>query len=250
MQRDERTLTLLLVRHGETQWNAENRWQGQRDIPLSDTGRQQAILLQQRLHNAWQHGILPVPHTLYSSDLSRAIETASVLQTALPCPVPHMQLSTIRERDFGSWEGLTHAEVKAQFGSALLPHDGESYISVWNRMQSALEQIWQAAFVAPEQTEDTVLVVGHGGSLRMLLARALGAGVDEARRFRLGNTSLSVVVFHGTEPTTAEGHLRLVNDTAHLEVAHLSDVPNQQPQEQYEGADGTGKREYPVTENP
>ncbi|GAB4457630.1 MAG: alpha-ribazole phosphatase [Armatimonadaceae bacterium] len=221
MLRDDltRTLTLLLVRHGETQWNAERRWQGQHDIPLSANGREQALLLSRRLQIAWANGHLPgPPSTLFTSDLSRSVDTARVLQDALPAPLPIRQLPDLRERHFGSWEGLTEAEVQAQFGSIPSAPDGESYEAVWHRMNMALNTIWHDSLTGDNRSEATALVVGHGGSLRMLLARALGCGVEEARRFRLGNTSVSIVVFRGIDAPGADGYLLLANDTAHLDL--------------------------------
>jgi broad specificity phosphatase PhoE len=213
----ERELTLLLVRHGETSWNAENRWQGQQDTPLSDTGREQARRLRDRLLTIWngdgRHRLPGPPESLYVSNLSRAIETAETIAAGLPTPPTLKQLHLLRERSFGSWEGLTAAEVRAQFGDAPHPEDGEQYAAVYDRMLTALAHIWDDT-AATER--GVALVVGHGGSLRMLLARALHVGLEESRRFRLDNTGISVVTFRGMTAETSEGRLLVVNDTAHL----------------------------------
>lgn len=189
--------TLLLVRHGETEWNAQNRWQGQCDVPLNETGRAQARLLRDRLQRLWERGLLPRPERLLASDLSRAVETATLLETGLALETD----SGLRERGFGSWEGKTHAEVEHAPGSHERAADAESQESVWERV---------LAVVAP--LEGVVLVVGHGGALRAVLAAAAGHSVEGMRYFTLGNTSLSVVQL-------GEGGNRLVrvNDTAHLE---------------------------------
>lgn len=216
----ERELTLLLVRHGETIWNAENRWQGQRDTPLSDIGREQARRLRDRFISHWNGDTarpLPgPPERFYASDLSRAVETAEIVMGALPVPIPTLaRLHLLRERSFGSWEGLTAAEVRAQFGDAPHPEDGEQYAAVYDRMLTALTHIW-------DDTADTergvALIVGHGGSLRMLLARALHVGIEESRRFRLDNTGVSILTFRGVTADTSEGRLLVVNDTAHLQM--------------------------------
>jgi glucosyl-3-phosphoglycerate phosphatase len=189
--------TLLLVRHGETDWNAQNRWQGQCDIALNDTGRAQARLLGTRLRRLWQQGLLPEPAQLVASDLGRATETAQLLGTGLSLQTD----PRLRERGFGSWEGKTHAEVGHAPGSNERASDAESLESVWERVTAA---------VAP--LVGTVLVVGHGGALRALLASAAGHGPDGMRHFTLGNTSLSVVSL-----SESGGRLLRVNDMAHLE---------------------------------
>ncbi|MBB6052190.1 histidine phosphatase family protein [Armatimonas rosea] len=189
--------TLLLVRHGETDWNAQNRWQGQCDVPLNETGRAQARLLRDRLQRLWERGGLPRPERLVASDLSRAVETATLLETGLALQTD----SRLRERGFGSWEGRTHAEVGYAPGSHERAADAESQESVWERVLDAIAPL-----------ERVALVVGHGGALRAILAAAAGHSVEGMRYFTLGNTSLSVVQL-------GEGDNRLVrvNDTAHLE---------------------------------
>src|SRR6266850_1318463 len=98
------SLRLLLVRHGETAWNQENRWQGQADVPLSDPGRAQARLLAQRLLADRRQ-----VHAIYASDLSRAFETAEILSETLRIsPNPD---SGWREMNIGAWSGLTTGEV-------------------------------------------------------------------------------------------------------------------------------------------
>jgi glucosyl-3-phosphoglycerate phosphatase len=190
--------TLLLVRHGETDWNAQNRWQGQCDVPLNETGREQARLLSARLQRLWDREQLPRPQQLLASDLCRAMETATLLETGLPLQTD----PRLRERGFGSWEGKTHTEVKHAPGSHERAPDAETAESVWERVLAA---------VAP--LDGVALVVGHGGALRAILAAAAGHSVDGMRYFTLGNTSLSVVQL-------GEGSNRLVrvNDTAHLEI--------------------------------
>lgn len=214
---DHPSLTLLLVRHGETDWNAQNRWQGGRDIPLNDTGRQQAARLRDRLRVAWKDNLLPgPPDAIYASDLSRAVETARTISDALPHPQEIIQTPLLRERYFGSWEGLTPDEVRARFGDIPSPTDGESHESTQERITEALRLLWHDTITTPGRKHSLALVVGHGGSLRFFLALALGVGIEPARRFRLYNTGLTSVLFHGPTPETAEGHINFVNDTTHL----------------------------------
>ena len=100
--------TLLLVRHGETDWNREGRWQGLSDTSLNDLGREQARVLAGTLDGTVD--------AVYSSDLNRARETAEILAEELDLEV---RLDPrLRERGFGSWEGLTTPEIEERFGEA------------------------------------------------------------------------------------------------------------------------------------
>ncbi len=189
--------TLLLVRHGETDWNAQNRWQGQCDVPLNALGRAQAYRLGERLARLWSEGVLPRPTRLLTSDLSRATETAELLQTGLELE----RDVRLRERGFGSWEGKTSEEVGHAPGSAERAPDAE-----------VVEQVWERVVAALAPLEGVVLVVGHGGALRAALAYVAGLSHEGMGRFTLHNTSLSVVIL-----SPAGGKLLRVNDTAHLE---------------------------------
>jgi broad specificity phosphatase PhoE len=97
--------TLLLARHGETDWNREHRWQGHAGPPLNDTGRRQALALAQRL---------PVVDAVYSSDTERAYETAQIV--AEPRGLEVRTDARLREVNFGLWEGLTRGEIDERFG--------------------------------------------------------------------------------------------------------------------------------------
>ena len=189
--------TLLLVRHGETDWNAQNRWQGQCDVPLNSLGQAQSRLLGERLARLWREGELPQPTRLLTSDLSRATETAELLQTGLVLE----RDGRLRERGFGSWEGKTNAELGHAPGSGERAPDAEPIEQVWERVVAALAPL-----------EGTALVVGHGGALRAALAYVAEMGHEGMRHFTLRNTSLSVVTL-----APSGGKLLRVNDTAHLE---------------------------------
>ena len=98
--------TIFLIRHGETVWNRESRMQGYRNVPLSDSGREQAAKLADYLKNETFHAI-------YSSDLSRAAETAQLVAEKHQMPV--IVFPEFRERNCGEWEGLTHDEVSRKY---------------------------------------------------------------------------------------------------------------------------------------
>lgn len=148
--------TLLLVRHGETDWNAASRVQGQSDRPLTERGRAQA----QALAEALRGEALDV---VYSSDLSRARDTALAVATERGLEVrTHVGL---REKDFGTWEGLTDVEVLARFPEARRGHwgDGETAEELASRALATLHEI------AARHPDARVLVVTHGGPFRAVL---------------------------------------------------------------------------------
>ena len=144
--------TLLLVRHGETDWNREGRWQGWADPPLNDTGRAQARALADELKEAPFDAV-------YSSDLRRAHETAEIV--AAPHGVPVLVDPRLREIDVGSWSGLTRAKIEARFPGGVRP-DGESREHHRQRVLAGVEDL------ARRNPGRRVLVVTHGGTLRAL----------------------------------------------------------------------------------
>lgn len=145
--------TILLVRHGETDWNRERRVQGHTDRPLNETGRAQARALAEEIAGE------PLD-AVYSSDLVRAHETARIL--AEPRGLGVTVIPGLRERDFGTWEGMTDDEILHRF-----PHaqgrpwgDAESPEEMSRRVLEALRRI------AETHPGGRVLVVAHGGPLR------------------------------------------------------------------------------------
>ena len=144
--------TILLARHGETDWNRERRWQGWADPPLNDTGRAQARELADRLRDTPFDAV-------YSSDLRRAHETAEIV--AAPHGVPVVADERLREVDIGSWSGLLHSEVEERYPDGVRP-DGETREEHAARVISAVEEI------ARENLGRRILIVTHGGSIRAL----------------------------------------------------------------------------------
>lgn len=138
--------TLLLVRHGETDWNAERRWQGHADIPLNARGREQAAELAAQLAGK------PI-EAIYSSDLSRARDTAEIVGGHLGIPV--VTDPDLREVDVGPIEGLTAEESQRVEG-----WHGESKEAHAARTLAAINRI------ASRHPDGCVLVVTHGGSMR------------------------------------------------------------------------------------
>jgi 2,3-bisphosphoglycerate-dependent phosphoglycerate mutase len=181
--------TLLLARHGETDWNAQRRFQGHADPPLNDVGRAQARALAARVADA---GVGAV----YSSDLRRAAETADIVGDRLGLSVSHR--ASLREIDVGEWSGHTVDEIVARFPDGYRRHreggdgwdHGESHAALSVRIVEAVVKI------AGEHPGETILVVAHGACLRALLAYAEGIELGEFRRTRpaIENGSLATVV--------------------------------------------------------
>jgi broad specificity phosphatase PhoE len=145
--------TLLLVRHGETDWNAEGRLQGHTDRPLNDYGRRQAKELAERL-------AAEDVDAIYTSDLSRAKETAEILGERLGLPV--VVDADLREKNWGSWEGLTGDE------RLNVDYVGESTEDHRERILRAVERIVE------RHPAQRIVVVTHGGSLRRIQAAVNG----------------------------------------------------------------------------
>jgi 2,3-bisphosphoglycerate-dependent phosphoglycerate mutase len=141
--------TLLLVRHGETDWNAEGRLQGHTDRPLNEHGRRQARELAARLAGEQVDAI-------YASDLVRARETAEILGAQLGLPVAVDP--DLREKNWGNWEGLTGDE------RAGVVFEGESTELHRDRVMAAVHRIVE------RHRGERVVVVTHGGSLRRIQA--------------------------------------------------------------------------------
>ena len=146
--------TLLLVRHGETDWNAVGRLQGHTDRPLSDYGRRQARRLAEELADEKLEAI-------YSSDLVRARETAEIVGERLGLEV--VLDPDLREKDWGTWEGLTSVERDC------VEFVGESTEAHQERILRALRRISER-----HPGAGRVLVVTHGGSMRRVQTTALG----------------------------------------------------------------------------
>ena len=188
--------TILLARHGESDWNRDRRWQGHADRPLTDHGREQARELAERLATTDLDAV-------YSSDLERARDTAAIV--AEPHRLPVRELPALREVDVGSWSGLTRAEAEEQFPDAYRRwidgsegwHDGETYEQLSGRVVGAVLEI------AERHPGDRVLLVAHGGSIRAIHAAALGVDVHAYRRIQRvePNATLSAVCVEGARLT-------------------------------------------------
>lgn len=156
---------LYLVRHGETDWNRQRRIQGRTDIPLNDTGRDQALVTGHRLaaFGAWSG--------LYASPLSRARETAAIIGRELGLGDPEL-VPALVERDYGEAEGLDWLEVERRFPDGMPVPGRESRHDVADRVLPALVDL------ATPHPDAMLVVVSHGGAIRAVLD-----GVDPGHEY-------------------------------------------------------------------
>jgi phosphoserine phosphatase len=173
--------TITLARHGETDWNAERRFQGHADPPLNERGREQARALAGAL------GDTPLK-AIYSSDLRRSEETARIVgDTRGIEPEPRSEL---REIDVGEWSGLTFPEIEERYPEGVRRHreggdgweEGEPHAAMQQRVVTAVRRI------ASEHPDESVLVVIHGGTMRALMAAAEAVDFPTYRRSHTGNS--------------------------------------------------------------
>lgn len=167
---------LILARHGETDWNRENRFQGHADPPLNALGRRQSAELAEALAGE-------TIARVYTSPLRRASETAEIVAERLGLEVE--PLEPLREIDVGAWSGLTRGEVATRFPDEYARwldrapsgfENGETYDELAARVVPAIHEL------AERHPAETLLVVTHGGPSRVLQARAAGIEYADARR--------------------------------------------------------------------
>jgi alpha-ribazole phosphatase len=197
---------LLMVRHGVTETNAARRFTGQSDIDLNDEGYRQAEKLRDRLAEEKIDAV-------YCSDLKRAIVTAKVI-----CSEHELEIVVcpeIRELNYGEAEGLTYREIAdkypelgemiARYSPMLSFPGGERFSDLTVRAEKFIGRLDN------HEMEQTILIVTHGGMLRMLTCQLLGMGQEHWPKFRFDNASLTII---DTYPQRAI--LSLLNDTSHL----------------------------------
>jgi broad specificity phosphatase PhoE len=194
---------LLLARHGQSVWNAERRFQGTTDVPLSALGVEQARAL----------GVALRGYRLaaaYVSPYRRAVETAELALEGTG--VPLVQLTELRELSLGEWEGCTVDEISGQAGDPYAawlraPHDcpppgGEPLDIVAARVRAAIDRM-----AAAHGAREDVAVIAHGGVISVYACALLGCSFNQLWRLRVDNASLTVM---------RPPRLVSLNDTSHL----------------------------------
>jgi len=198
---------LYLIRHGESEWNALKKIQGQQDIPLTEKGIKQAKLIGNRL-------IKEDIEKIYSSDLKRAYDTAKIIGDILDIDV--IPVKELREINFGIWEGLTSDILEVKYikehklwlkePENLKIEGAESIVEVQKRAMESVNKI-----INDNNNIDNVLIVSHGATLKTIILGLLGINISHFKNMSLKNVSLSVIEFRQHNRV-----LTLFNDTNHL----------------------------------
>lgn len=203
-------MNILLVRHGETPWNREGRYQGRTDIPLSDTGQAQVAALGKRLAH------LPI-HRAYASPLSRAKNTAEAILAGRE--VPLWLDAGLLEISHGEWEGklateveLSHAEMFGVWRTSPGRHSpagpgaetlGDVETRAWEVLEKACRDLG---------ANDTALIAAHDAVNRVILCRVLGIPLERVWSFRQAPASLNVLA----GPSLDELQVVRLNDSEHV----------------------------------
>ncbi|MEU7634631.1 histidine phosphatase family protein [Streptomyces sp. NPDC039016] len=194
---------ILLARHGQTEWSVSGRHTGRTDIPLLDEGRRGAKLLGERLHRAPWDGLPDAE--VRTSPLVRASETCELAGFGARA----QEWDALLEIDYGAYEGLTPAQIKADRPDWLIWRDGVSGGETLAEVSARADEVVDRVRAADRD----VLVFAHGHILRVLGARWLGLDISFAARLRLAPTSLSVLGWAYGEPAVVSW-----NDTGHLDL--------------------------------
>jgi broad specificity phosphatase PhoE len=201
------TTQILLVRHGQTAWNREERVRGRSDVPLDETGRWQAQVTARYVAARW-----PLA-AIYASPMGRAMDTAQAIADAQGLTVqPHPGLLDLH---FGEWEGLALTEVKARYPDMLhawftAPQSvrfpgGEGLDEVRQRSSAALAEL------AARHEGTTIGLVAHTVVNRVLLCAVLGLGNDHFWHLGQDTCAVNLIEWDGQRYTLA-----LLNDTSHM----------------------------------
>lgn len=204
---------IIAVRHGETAWNVDNRVQGHLDIPLNNTGREQATRLAQALAGERVDAV-------YASDLWRAWDTANTIASAASrAGSGRVKIEEgLRERRLGAFEGRTFTEIEALWPDAsrrwrqrepdFAPTDGgEALLQFRARVLEAVNRL------AAQHAGEQIVLVAHGGVMDVLYRHATGQDLQAKRTWALGNAAINRLLW-------SEQGLALVGwaDTAHLDA--------------------------------
>jgi broad specificity phosphatase PhoE len=201
------SVKIVFVRHGETEWNRDERYRGRIDVPLNPTGEWQAKVTARFICENWQ------PAAVYSSPLSRALATAQAIAEASGLNV--QESPGLIDTNYGLWQSLTPAEaarrwpdLSARWHSA--PHtvtlpSGEALAEVQARAMAAVTEITK------RHDDETIVMVSHTDVIRLLLMGMLGMDIERFRHLRQDNCAISLVEESGGDFT-----MIIMNNTFHL----------------------------------
>ena len=197
---------VILVRHGETLWNLEMKYQGHCDIALTEKGIKQAELAASSLMKE------PIS-AVYASDLCRAFATAESIANKHNLQVT--AIPELREINFGQWEGLTYDKINSQWSdimAKLFTHpdeikipDGETFREVKERATIALSKLIK------QHSNETIVVVSHGGTIRTILCAILNIHLNHLWNIKQDNTAINILEYYDNQVLVS-----LVNGTFHL----------------------------------
>ena len=206
------TIKLLLIRHGESDGNAQRKFSGFQDVDLTEKGIWQAKRLARRLEG------VPVD-TVYCSDLKRARHTAEIIFGDRGKDI--VVSPNLREINFGIWEGLTFEEIKLKEGAkftswmenpdekSIIPQ-GESLAILNDRVMTEVNRILEEH--KNEEKDKTIAIVCHGGAIRIILCNALNLELKNLWFIKQNSTALNIIDYYDNR-----GFISLLNDTSHLE---------------------------------
>ncbi len=206
------TTKLILVRHGQTVWNLELKYQGHSDIALTELGRKQAEMVAARLAPEKIKAV-------YASDLSRALVTAETIAAVHNLAV--LTDANLREIGFGEWEGLTHDGIYAKWPDIISkfftnPDEvqipgGETFRDVKERAAKTIDSL------VMRHNGDTIVVVSHGGTIRAILCAVLNIHLNHVWNIRQDNTAVNIIEYCDGRPIVT-----LMNDTHHLQPLRIA----------------------------
>ncbi len=201
-------MKIYLIRHGQTEWNKDRKLQGSMDIPLNETGIDQAKKLADKLKR------YNIEH-IYTSPLSRAFDTAQEIKKVFGCSIT--QLDSLKEIDFGIWQGHTVAENKAIYGGLVARWEQdptfdagygiESYFSVQQRAYQTLTEIGNGVY-------DEVAVITHGAWIKSVICKLLHIPLSKRFCFDVGNTSFNILDYNKEH---GKFQVKTLNEVSHLE---------------------------------
>lgn len=198
---------IILVRHGQTEWNRNERFRGRADIPLNQTGLSQAEATGRRVASEWQ------PLAIYTSPLSRSVKTAEAIAKHYRLDVqPHPGLADI---DYGEWQGLTPDEARLRWPEEIdawynRPHlakipGGETLDELRERAMQTVNAL------AHQHPEGTIVLVGHTVINRIILLGILGLGNERFWKIKQDTCAINVFETDGNDYVLVS-----LNDTCHL----------------------------------
>ena len=206
------TIKLILIRHGESDGNAQRKFSGFQDVNLTEKGIWQAKRLARRLEGVQVNAV-------YCSDLKRARHTAEIIFGDRGKDV--VVSPNLREINFGIWEGMTFEEIKLREGAkftswmenpdekTIIPQ-GESLAILNERVMTEVNRILQEH--KNEEKDKTIAIVCHGGAIRIILCNVLNLELKNLWFIKQNSTALNIIEYYNHK-----GVISLLNDTSHLE---------------------------------